>query len=318
MVKTTYKCTQQELYAVARLGWNSATAYLDQFTAFKPKYVSTFITDRLSEIDAAEAQPDSDQRSEDSKTLRVTLTSNAADCLGNWQKLKRYIIEAYPQSQQQIKLDAAGQAYYRKAAQDDWNAVKSLLNDGNTFITTNITDLTANENMPPSFATTFSTAKTDFEGTLQDFFTAGMNDEVETQTKITMNNDVHAKLMSMFLDGKEIFRGNDAMKKLFTFEQVLLTVSGPGVAGLRGLIKDGSTNQPIGSGIGVSLLNTDYTTTTNVNSRYTLSPVAAASYTVIVTKAGYQTLQVPSVEIQTGTIKNLEPLLVLRRDTSCT
>ena len=111
MIKTSYKCTQQELYAVARLGWNSATAYINNFTAFKPKYVSAFITARLAEVDAAEALPDAEQRTEDSKTLRVSLKSKAEECLGIWQKLKRYIMDAYPAGQQQIKLDAAGQGY---------------------------------------------------------------------------------------------------------------------------------------------------------------------------------------------------------------
>jgi hypothetical protein len=182
--------------------------------------------------------------------------------------------------------------------------------DGNAFITANTAGLTAGDNMPPTFADTFTTAKTEFDDLYQDFLDASQGNEIETQTKITANNSVHSKLMGMFLDGQEIFKTDEAVKKLFTFDQVLQTVSGPGIAGVRGLIKDSVTNQPILATVTVTIFGTDYSTESEEDGRYEISPVAADTYTIVFTAPGYQSHQVPDTEIQTGVLKTLNVSLI--------
>lgn len=305
-----YHCTQQQLYAIFRLGWNAVTDFLTDFTAFKGKYIAAFVTARLADIDAAEALPDQEQRNEDSRTLRVNLKNKATECLNLWQRTKRYITEAYPEDQLEIKLDAAGQGHYRRASQDDWSAAQRLMLDGNTFILANTADLTAGGNMPAAFAATFTTAKTEYDTLYNDFLNAGQNDEIETQTKITANNEIHKQLMSMFLDGQEIFKTNEAVKKLFTFDQVLLTVAGPGIAGARGSVKDSVTGQLITVVASLQFTGpTNMTVTTNEDSRFEASPLATGSYMLVVTAEGYEILQITEVDIETGTIKTLNIIL---------
>jgi hypothetical protein len=296
-LERTYNCTQQQLYTICVLGWNACSDNLAAFTAFSPLYDAPYITAKLAEVTAAEA----------SKTLRVELSNKATECCDLWQKLKRYIIKAYPKDQQQIKLDAAGQQHYSKAANEDWEAAKRLILDGEAFALANTAALTANSNMPPAFPATLTTAKGEYDTLFNDFFTAGQTDEIETQTKITANNNIHAALMSMFLDGQEIFKANEAVKKLFTFDQVLLTVAGPGIAGIRGLITDSATGLKLPNGVfaTISIFGTEHTTQSNGDSRYEISPVAAGTYTIVIECPGYQTLQIPNIEIQTGTLKTL-------------
>ncbi len=306
LVIKKYNCSQQSLYAVCRSGWSSCSTYLSLFNAFSPLYTGAFVTAKVADINTAETLPDAEQRTEDSRTLRVNLKNKATECMDLWQRLKRYITKAYPADQVEIKLDAAGQSHYRKAGQDDWGAVSRLLVDGDAFITANTADLTAGNNMPAAFAATFNTAKTQYDTFYQSFITAGQSDEVETQTKLNANNAIHADLMAMFLDGQEIFKNDEAVRKLFIFDQVLLNVEGPGIAGAKGEITNSTNDNPITTAANLEFVGpTEYTTVSGPDSRYQASPLAAGSYTVTVTCPGFQTLIINNVEIQTGVLKTL-------------
>src|SRR5262245_28053731 len=137
MLKIIYRCSQSDLYEVARVGWNECSSRLSDFTAFKSLYTTTYVTARLTEIDTAEGMSDSTQRTEDSRLTRIKLKDKATEALNSWQILKRYIVQAYLSSDNllSIKLDVAGQKYYQKATNNDWGATLSLLNAGDTFIT---------------------------------------------------------------------------------------------------------------------------------------------------------------------------------------
>ncbi len=300
-----YNCGQQELYAVCRLGWDACSDNLADFTAFKSKYDAPFIAARLAEIDAAEALPDEEQRTEDARTFRIELKELATAALAYWQKLKRYITDAFPASQVEVKLDAAGQAHYAKAGKDDWNAVARLMLDGNTFITDNSATLQAGGNMPAAFAGDFEDARDDFDDKLTEFLEASQSSEVSTQTKITANNDIHAKLMNMFLDGQEIYKTDEAVKKLFTFEQVLLTVAGPGNQGYKGNITQTNNANVTGGTVEFSGL-TNKTVQIDVNGHYNCPQLSAGpGYTITVTVPACEVKVIENVEVETGVMKTL-------------
>jgi len=310
MLQPIYHCSQADLYEACRVGWSACSANIDSFTLLKPKYTLTYVTDRLAEVDAAKDMLDNEQRIEDSKTARVALKNKATEALDAWQKLKRYISDAYPKDLLQIKLSTAGQKYYQKAANDDWGAVERLLNNGNIFITANTANLTANNNMPSTFAASFAAIKLSFTPLYVAFTTAEQNDEVETEAKIQANNDIYAKLIRMFKDGQVIFTQSRALRRQFVFEQVLLTVKGPGVAGIRGLITDNQTNRPITVQARVSVYNTTYTTNSDSNGRYEISPVAAGSYYLQFFAPNYYDAGTGPIAIETGTIKTVNISLV--------
>ncbi|HRG59998.1 MAG TPA: hypothetical protein PK323_13670 [Bacteroidia bacterium] len=54
-----------------------------------------------------------------------------------------------------------------------------------------------------------------------------------TEAKIIANNKVYSNLISMFLDGQEIYKTNELIRKQFVFEQVLNLVSGTGTASIK-------------------------------------------------------------------------------------
>src|SRR5689334_1245610 len=130
-----YKCSQQEFYAAAKLGWQNYRDNLLDFTNHKAKYTAAFGDDALNALLAAKNLPDDQARDSVSETLRVQLTQVADVCLADWQVLKSYILEAFAEEEQKTRLEAAGAKYYRKAANKGWTEMQALLDLATRFIT---------------------------------------------------------------------------------------------------------------------------------------------------------------------------------------
>lgn len=306
MVKPTYNCSQQALYDVCRSGWTSCNTYLANFTAFSPLYDGAYITARMAELNAAEALPDAEQRTEESRTLRINMKDAATEGIRLWKLLKLYITNAYPANEVEVKLDVAGQSHFRKAGADDWGAVSRLLTDGNAFIVSNSGNLTANNNMPPAFSATFEAAKEDFDDLYQEYITAGQAEEIDTQTKIQANNAIHASLMKMFLAGQEIFFDNEAVKKLFTFDQVLLNVTGPGNQGIKGDVTIQGTTNPVTEGEVSFTGPSSKTVEIDEDGHYECPQLAAGLYTMLVTAPGFSGVTFNDIEVVTGIMKTVD------------
>jgi hypothetical protein len=88
MTTPKFNCTQQELYTIAKLAWQSNLQHLAEFKDFKSKYDSSYAADRLAEVDIAEAMPDEQARNAISEINRINLEDSATACLNASQKLK--------------------------------------------------------------------------------------------------------------------------------------------------------------------------------------------------------------------------------------
>lgn len=306
MAKPNYNCSQQSLYAVCRSGWASCTTYLADFAAFSPAYTAPMIAGMIADIDAAEALGDSEQRTEDSRTLRVDLKNKATEAMEQWQLLKRYITKAYPADQVEIKLDAAGQSHYARSLKDDWGAVGRLLTDGVAFATANTADLTAGNIMPAGFPAAFTTTKVDYDALYASYITASQTDEVETQTKIEANNSIFASVMDMFSDGQRIFKKNEAVKKLFTFDQVLLNVEGPGNQGIKGDVTIQGTSNPVTAGEVSFTGPSNKTVEIDEDGHYECPQLAAGLYNMLVTAPGFSAVTFNDVEVETGIMRTID------------
>ncbi len=222
MASHNYNCSQQNLYTIARLAWHSCNKYLSAFNEFSPYYTTAYIAAAITEIDAAQLISN---REETTQTLHAQLIGQANQCLRCWQQLKKYIKKAYPEDQQLIKYNAAGYQHYRKASRKYWSHCTQLLNDANSFISNHLTQLLANNNMPPAFPATFNTATTEYTSLLNRYYSSSQLSQVDTEEKILANNAIQEQLMKMLLDGQNIFKRNPAVKKLFTFDQLLITLT---------------------------------------------------------------------------------------------
>lgn len=309
MATQNYNCTEQELYTICETAWNSCRQHLPGFTAFKPKYTDPFIDSRLDDIKTARELPDEQQRNEAYETANIQLRKDGRKACDLWQYLKRYIADAYPSDLHKPKWEAAGYNYYVKASNNNWDSVKGLMTSGLTFINSNMADLTANDNMPLSFKSDFEGAKNDFEKTHQKFIQAEEDSHTGQDKKMTANNALHTDLMSMLLDGQEIYKNEEPIYKQFVFTELLYLASGAGTAGFKGQVT------AVGSQLGlqevtVTIKDNSKTAVTDAEGKYEIHQLASGKYTITFAKEGYEPKIIVDFTVKVGTVSNLNIELI--------
>lgn len=305
MRQTSYNCTTAELYAVARTGWNSYTEHLTSFSAMRGFYDAVYGDTANTEIDNAELLPDDQARYAQVEVLRTELSELADQCLSQWQLLKRYISTSFPEATLKARLEEAGALKYEKAANYNWEVLKQLNISATGFITLHIAALTAGNNMPNTFETQYSTRTASYQAKMQQFLDEEELAVQATDKKVEANNNIHSKLMSMFRDGQEIFKKEEPVKRQFVFDTVLSIVSGPGIAGIRGIVTNSVTALPLG-GVLVTVSNTPISVATSIDGKYKLTPLASGIYKVLITATGFQDKIIPDHKIPVGTITTLD------------
>ncbi len=113
----------------------------------------------------------------------------------------------------------------------------------------------------------------------------------------------------MFLDGQEIYKINEVIKKQFFFDQVLNLVSGTGTAGIKGYITADNTNAPI-QGTIVEIEQNGKSAATDQDGKYQILQVTANTYNIKIGAVGYTSKLIENVVIKTGTISTLSAILV--------
>lgn len=304
MAQPSYHCSQQELYTICRLGWQSCQQHLSDFSNFKGRYDVDFVKDRLDEVEKAANMKDDQARGDLSETLRIKLSQSLTGNLANWQKLKRYIADAYPAELQKTKTEAAGINYYEKASNQNWDSCQGLLKSGSIFIDENFADLTANKNMPDTFKDVFNASKAEFDDLHQKFLDSQETITQLTDGKVVANNEIHSRLMAMFLDGQEIFKANEAIQNQFIFESAMYLASGTGTAGIKGYITNEKDKSPI-IGAAIKISGTTKSAISDESGRYEIIQVGAGKYPVEISAEGYQTKIITEQVIKVGTVSML-------------
>ena len=303
MATAQYKFSQQHLYTIAQTALNSLGQYLSNFNTFKSKYNATYIANTQALLNNAMLLPDNQARSTTYRVAHIQLIAINQNILITFQSLKRYIIGAFPKNKYNIMLQAAGQSYYRKASHRNWQSTKSLITSASQFIANYQSQLSANQNMPPTFQAHFETLKNNFENQHQQFLQAEEDIIIQTQQKININNHLYKTITRLCLDGQEIFRYDEAIRKQFIISEISQLASGPGTAGFKGKITNSLTSQPIPN-VTLTIQHTNKTETTNPQGKYTFTQLAAGNYTIIIEKEGYQ-IQTLRQQVSTGIISKL-------------
>lgn len=305
-LEASYKCTQQELYAVCLLGWQNYLDNQEDFAAYKPKYTVVFGNNAIAQVLEAKNLPDSVARIAIPESSRVQLKQLAAVCLDNWQRLKGYIVEAYAKPQQKSKLDAAGAKSYKGASHFSWERMQALLTSAQLFITNNTEALEMEgQNMPATFPTQFATDKTAFEDLYAEYLLQSQGSVNGTTEKLTANNTISNALAKMFADGQIIYKNDPAKREMFTFENLLRYVTKPGESGLRIVAKEAVTEVPI-QGLLITAQPGNIVGTTDENGVLLLT-LPQDNYSIIGMKDGYNSFT-EEVNVTTGVVsrKNIE------------
>jgi hypothetical protein len=229
--KAEYKCTQQELYQVCLLTWDSYLENVADFTSENTTYTLLFGQQQRQAVLDAKKMPDFQQRDEASETAGILLKEGAEVCLIKWQSLEGYIKKAFAEKFWKAKLEAAGSTHYGKAADFNWEEVSALMESGKKFIDDHTAVLTSPGGMPGGFAGAtgaFETARTAFQGLYGYYKDAQQDNEELADDKIKANNVIFRAVTLLNEDGQKIYRKNAAKRERFTFSSVLELVSGAG------------------------------------------------------------------------------------------
>ena len=311
-INNSYSTPQEILYTVCLDAWNLCSQNLQKFSSLKVYYTPAFITSAVEAVQAAKQLPESRQTIAGRKEVRINLVNTTRQVLSNWQVLKIYITKAFEESMVKTKLDAAGAALYARASLNNWSAVRSLIDTANIFIASNLTELTANGNMPADFQTTFKAAGDACIDLSVIYFKANMEKEVATSIKVGANNAIFASVMEMLKDGQQIFRDDATMKRQFTFNYLVKMHRGDGSASLKGYIVN-SLNQPVA---GAVILSQDqkYTGATDEKGYYRISHIAGGTYAFTITCPGYTPIvQTITFAADTATRANFEMIDALKK-----
>lgn len=198
----------------------------------------------------------------------------------------------------QVQLEKAGKPFYAKAGTGNWSSVRSLIDAGNSYIQENLAILTANDNMPPTFATQFAAARKECIEFSKAYFAADEAKTVAVGTKKNANEIVYSSLMEMLGDAQSIFADNKLMKHQFVFNYRVARTKGSRPARFKGYLTNADTGLPL-AGVSISSANGKYTATTNEKGYFDIGQLAGDDYTFVFEKTGYDTLKQDFV-IKTG------------------
>lgn len=301
MTLKLYGCMQQELYTIAEQAWQSGTQHLARFEAFKPKYNIAFFTTKSAELTAAMNLPTLEERNAKSAILRLKLSVSNRKVLDKFQDLKSHIADAFPPPFDNAQFNAAGQNNFDKASGRNWDSTRQLITMATHFIAENMAVLTADQNMDPAFQAEFITIGDEFALLHKQFLDSEETATIGAEEKIIMNNKIWNDLKKLFRDGQKIFRSEDAIRKQFTYSDIIYLVSGAGTAGMRGTITDLVSGAPIPNAL-VTVVETNDSDTSTAEGKYQISPMAHGIYGIKIIADTYTEKIVPATEILTGTI----------------
>ena len=307
-----FHSSQDELYEILRLMWQSCRFYILQFVGLKGFYTSVYIDAREAEIDAAEALPDDQQRGADHEAKRAELLEKKEEGLGFWLQLERYIVSAFTDATvQKARLEEAGKKDFDRAEKNNWEKVKSVMSKGKSFIANHTAELTANNNMPAGFQGTYNTSADGLEPLILAFKGEQEGAKTGTQTKDQANDAIYDTGMDMGDDGKFLFRKDPAKLAEFVFDQVKLLVSSPGKAGFKlETIEDVVFLAIAGAKAAMQQAGKPaITLPTDADGKCFFDSLEVGTYTLTITADGFST-QVLTVEIKTGVISRKKVVMV--------
>jgi hypothetical protein len=235
-----------------------------------------------------------------------------------WQFLKQFTTDAYDKPLLKSKLEAAGQAYYRDAAEGNWDSVASLINSAKLFMTANAAKLEANDNMPREFPNEFGELATVFTNLRNTYFSKGDEKDNLNSEKEAANAAILQTLMPMLKLAQRVYKDDPKKRELFVYENLLNQVRGNHPAGLQGLMTAADTKQPL-AGVNFKAVRTGeaeattYTATSGEDGRYEM-PMASGVYTVEVSAPGFQTLRIEKRKIDVGVMHRLN--LTMKAETA--
>jgi len=237
-IKAKYKSSEVEMYAIGELAFNNLTADLAPFAAKKAKYTAPFVTGLRGLRTDAMALPDEEQRNGVHQILKNQLPGVLTPVKDNFNDLKGYIRDAWPDEDPKPRYEAAGLVKYNAIGDDNWENVPGLNESMTQFITDNNATLDTPGGMPATFPTKVTNDATAFDNVYDPFMTS-RETATATAAKVKANNKLYDAMAEVCKDGVEmVFRNDAEAQKRYTFAALKDLVSPPGASSLKIMVQN--------------------------------------------------------------------------------
>lgn len=313
MVKRKFNCTPQELFAACLIAWEICRRYIDQFTAFKPKYNSNYVSERLEELRNMMELPDRNRRTGDMEVLRTQLRKLNDDCIEFCLKVKRHMDEVWEGEDLKSRLKQAGFEEMISSRRYQFENTQVMMASVGKFMNDNAEALLAGQNMAADFPEAFEKLSADFR-TLYATYLSRTNAGNNTTEVITALNKLFDDLSNMLSDGKVIFRKDKLLKSQFSFDAILSTVSSNGWAGIKGILTlNGKPYTPV-EGLQLSLSETGETAIPDEDGRFQFNQLKSGTYTLDADAPGFAGKVYENILVNTGSYTQLNIDLMPRQE----
>ncbi len=306
MAKPTYGCTQPVLYTTSRNAWLLCQQYLPEFDEYKNKYTPDLIAENLALINTVEALPDHEARTAPVKDFRQILLTQKFDITVLYKQLKGYTAETFKDDKTTLeaKYSELGQSYYDKLGKSNWTDVSGLVSAMVPFVKTYQVVLSEKGFMPASFLSRLEEKQTAFKAAYQSWKDEDEATTNATEIKITANNDLKTRVMSMLADGQAVFAKDKTLAQKFVWKTLLAQERGVQPTGLSGKVLDKATDAPLSIAM-VEIETINKTVQCDEEGRYELKDVPADKLKISFKAEGYKTLVVEGRDVKMGVMGRL-------------
>ena len=290
--------SQGDLYLMVPLAWQHYRDQLPTFSGFRKYYTDQIAVNGLQLLADAMALDDDQARGAGPEMTRQQLVPQLTEYLDAWLRLDGYLWAAFGKAGYKPMREAAGADHYDAAVNQNWAEVTRLIASAKKFVVANAAALAANDNMPATFPALLASEAQDVTTLLERFGKQQVAAEQGTTLKEAANVAAYAAWQAVAADADRLFRRKPDTLKLFQTEYLLGIVSGTNQAGIRGTLTLADGTPAPGVTVEVKGVK-DAVTTTDEDGRYAL-PVAAGTYVVGLSGAGYKPLDIEGVEVTAG------------------
>ncbi|MEP7169399.1 MAG: carboxypeptidase-like regulatory domain-containing protein, partial [Bacteroidota bacterium] len=276
-----------------------------KLNSYKNKFNDQFFEDFIAMIEAAQALPGEQARAIEHESLRVDLTGFSRTSHKQWQMLKGYIEEAFPEDKWIMNFDSAGWQYYDSTS---WDAVSEMNNMAVSYLNLNQTKLETDGYMNPSFISETTLASETFSNGLQAFLLAEENARAGTILKLTKSNEAFSAGMSICKTGTIVANNeeNPAMAEQFSFEALVALVKPATASALVVDITNSETEMPL-AGAQLTITGSNKTGTSNGEGRIEIGQLPAETINGTITADGFT--QQPFTATLTGVTTRIKMVM---------
>lgn len=233
-IRPKLPCKESVFQRLCETAWGYCDGSLLQFSAESPRFTPTYVQQQLTLAASLAKLPSINSRRAGTKMARTQLLVKTQALRMLAQKLKTYILYAYPEKVlADAALSATGLDTYSDSS-TNWANISAMIKGSNKFMTDKLAKLMERDNMPGDFPKAFEDAGKAFDAAWTAYRTVEDVSYTGTVSQDAVQQQLLDELLPMLELGKRIFRFEPETYKKFMLPFLQRQVQGHHPAGVKG------------------------------------------------------------------------------------